>query len=1057
MKLIKQISLYFQDDRSDKVYEVDLCQVREDSYLVNFRYGRRGSNLKDGTKTDVGVPLAQAEKIFDKLVAEKVKKGYLDVTASQALTSQPNLAVGTAVSDRRQQAVLNRLAGGDAAWPLERAIWRAGELKIAEATPFLIELIGTGEPLRDYCIAWALGWCGDMDTIPTLANLCQNPSTPEFVARIAWEARWKLAGEEVRSQWQSEAIGQLPPPLRELAENGSAEAFFAALKTYLDSADSQGFAVLYRLYQIDNEFVRPALIKTLSTAPFRPNYFKSIRHIFKSAEYRRDAEVFAIIAGRLEIEPAMFKSQSWNIALPDGSYLHHYQTRYNPATGSNEYVDTQFRHEMKRPNARLAYSNKTRDYLRRRVWRTLKQLGEEGDINYVKMASQLLLQYSDADAKPVKQTTIYRYNPISWTAIQENIDWDAYAGYLTFNHILYENSVRYCLKPNSQAWRCQEGYKPGDSEPEGREEAFPELWEQHPDVLLQLLLKSQCRLVHEFAAKALGSCQQFWAGIEPETLIKLLGQPYEVTAELGFNLVVSGGYHRHPVNWKLILAVANSCSEKLRKQAYIWIEEQGEYFLDNSQFIAALVVSKKSDTRQFARRFLSLAIVNDTRAKVLIGQIIIALLSLDSGEGELVKEVGETLLLNFTLQLRHFDLNIILYLLRYPMPEIQELGARILLNHETPAVNLPPNLIESLLDSPYERVRVVGVRLFGQLPDEMLMGSQRILIVAMAVNSVAEIRSAIQPIIRRLAGANREFSMNLAGELMEVLNLPERSEGVHGYLVRLLREDIPGWVPNVSKEMALGLVRSPASAAQELGGFVLGENARTWAAEFDTIEMVKLANHEILSVREAGRKLFLESLNRIRTHSQEMLAAVRMLEAKWEDSRQFATEIFRDEFTLEAWTPEVMVSICDSVREDVRQFGRDLVTRTFQEAYGQDYLLKFSEHPSADMQLFATNYLESYAGGNPERLRELMPFFISVLSRVNKGRVAKQRVFAFLEKEAEKSEAAARVVAEILSRQSATIAIGDKAAAIQTMLKIHRNYPHLSLPIQVKVVSEVRS
>ena len=108
------------------------------------------------------------------------------------------------------------------------------------------------------------------------------------------------------------------------------------------------------------------------------------------------------------------------------------------------------------------------------------------------------------------------------------------------------------------------------------------------------------------------------------------------------------------------------------------------------------------------------------------------------------------------------------------------------------------------------------------------------------------------------------------------------------------------------------------------------------------------------------------------------------------------------------------------------------------------------------MQLFATNYLESYAVNNPERLQELLPYLIAVLSQVNRGRVAKKRIFAFLDAEAQKSEEAARIVAEIITRQSATIAIGDKAAAIQTMVKIHKTYPHLNLPIQVKPVATIR-
>jgi hypothetical protein len=71
MKLIKQTILVFQEGRSDKVYEIDLCEVGPNRYVVNFRYGRRGSDLKEGAKTTSAVPLAEAEKVFATLVAEK--------------------------------------------------------------------------------------------------------------------------------------------------------------------------------------------------------------------------------------------------------------------------------------------------------------------------------------------------------------------------------------------------------------------------------------------------------------------------------------------------------------------------------------------------------------------------------------------------------------------------------------------------------------------------------------------------------------------------------------------------------------------------------------------------------------------------------------------------------------------------------------------------------------------------------------------------------------------------------------------------------------------------
>lgn len=1072
MKLIKQTTLHFQEAGSDKVYEVDLCQVGEDLYLVNFRYGRRGTNLKEGTKTDKAVPLAQAQKVFDKLVAEKTKKGYRDVTsagvsAAPAVT-QTATVVEISVGDPRKQAIINRLAGGgNSKWPLERAIWRAGELKIREAAPLLIQLFRSGDRLRDYCIAWALGWCGDESSIPPLQRIVNGdrlpiePKMPEFVCRIAWEAIVKLSDEETKATLRSEKIAQLPLELREIPQNGSAEAFSTALISYLNNSEPQRFSVLDTIYQIDNSSVRPALLNILSTAPLKPNYFKQIRHIFKMAEYRHDAEVFAILTRRFEEEPAMFRSDGNYIGLPEGGYLRKYEYHYNRKTRKHERVKlNEFFQEMESDNARIAYSNKTREYLQRRVWRTLKQLGEESDSDYIKMAVTLLLQYTDADAGEVKNSDFQVWNYSDMTRIHYNRDWDSYARYLTFNHILYENSPRYVLFPNNKAWRCQENYKPGDPEPEVREEAFPQLWQQNPEALLQLLLASNCQPVHHFAVKALKACQQFCANIDIDTIIKLLGKPYEVTAELSLNLVINGGYHRQPANKKLVLAVANCVSQNARTSAYRWIEEQREYFLEDSQFIAALVTSAQTDTRQFARRLLSSSIINDHTARVLIARIIAELLAFP-GEptelGEIAKEIAETLLISFTPQLRNLGLGIILDLLRHPLPEIQELGARILLNHEINAANLPPNLIESLLESPYEQVRVVGVRLFGQLPDETLIGSQSILIIAMAVNPVAEIRNAIRPVIRRLSREYPAFATQLVSEFIDVLMIPERHQGVHSYLVSLLREDIPEWMSSIDRNTALRLLKAKSSATQELGGFILGVHYPTWAAEFDIIDIVKLASHEILSVREAARKMFIANLDRIRRNSQEMLAAVRLLESKWDDSREFAHQTFKTEFSSEEWTPEVMVSICDSIREDVRQFGRDLVSRNFQAAYGQDYLLKFSEHPSGDMQLFATNYLESYAVDRPDRLRELMPYFITVLSRVNRGRVAKQIIFAFLDAEAQKSEAAATVVAEILTRQSATIAIGDKAAAIQTMLKIHKVYPQLNLPIQVKEVVEVRS
>ena len=68
-------TLYYKDGSSDKVYS---CEIQElnDKCMVNFAYGRRGSTMQTGTKTNKPVPREEAEKIYNKLIREKTAKGY---------------------------------------------------------------------------------------------------------------------------------------------------------------------------------------------------------------------------------------------------------------------------------------------------------------------------------------------------------------------------------------------------------------------------------------------------------------------------------------------------------------------------------------------------------------------------------------------------------------------------------------------------------------------------------------------------------------------------------------------------------------------------------------------------------------------------------------------------------------------------------------------------------------------------------------------------------------------------------------------------------------------
>ena len=74
--MVKQVSLANTQGSSDKVYHIQL-EEKDGGFLVNFQYGRRGSTLKAGTKTKEPTSLEAAEKIYTKLMKEKMRKGYV--------------------------------------------------------------------------------------------------------------------------------------------------------------------------------------------------------------------------------------------------------------------------------------------------------------------------------------------------------------------------------------------------------------------------------------------------------------------------------------------------------------------------------------------------------------------------------------------------------------------------------------------------------------------------------------------------------------------------------------------------------------------------------------------------------------------------------------------------------------------------------------------------------------------------------------------------------------------------------------------------------------------
>ncbi|MEZ6046409.1 MAG: HEAT repeat domain-containing protein [Planctomycetaceae bacterium] len=868
----------------------------------------------------------------------------------------------------------------------------------------LIDLLGSGEEMLDYSIAWALGRVGSAVSLDALRRLTVDENRAEFTRRMALFALLELSNDDARAI-KEESLRSIPEDLQELAWNGPAEDFENAFRRLVHQSDSQTSALIESLYLLNNESIRPALLSWLRTVPIKEHTFEAIRHLFKLAEMRIDVEVFGILAHQFE----------------------------------------------KSSGTRKFFYKKTKSYLQRRVWWTLRRMGELGRPDYVLMAAQVLQEYTDADAVDERET--YQYVRIPKTYRYQTITtrFGKYAPYLAFNQILFGNSPRYERGRSRRNFCFRQDYKGKDETfVEEREEAFPHLWESQPAVVLNLLQNSCCELVHQFGVKVLKECDEFCRQLEVNSLVSLLNVPYSVTNHFGLELV-QARYDQSSPDLLLLGALANCGYAEARQQAYDWIAPAKDELFQNSEFAVTLLASPQPATRHFALEVLREIMLSKPVRLELLTQLFSKLYSLTRLQGHLATDLTRMLLEIFAIELKGVSLEVIRYLAAHRLPELRVFAGELILHHDTYSKSPPEEVLVALLASNQEQVLQMGIRIFQQLSHELLREKDEV-IYQLIRHPHENIRELIKPTLIELVNQDAEFGHRIATRLVESLLIPGAPEGVPSYISRLLSDELRPFLDRIPAEHVWRLLRSRSGPAQQLGGKLLPTNVDT--SQLSIAEIVTLADHEIYTIREAAWQLCREQVEKFRNH---LMAAIRLFDTRWDDSRQFAFQYFREHFVNEGTLePELLVTICDSVREDVQRFGRELITRQFEESAAEMYLFKLSEHPSVDMQLFTSNFLDRFAGDDGVKLQELSPFLVSVLSRVNRGRVVKNRVFQFLEREGLKSEANADVVAEILSRQSATSAIGDKSQAIEILLKIQTHYPGISTPLEIQPV-EVRN
>lgn len=818
MRLVKQSVLFFREGNSDKTYEIDLCDTGDDKYVVNFRYGRRGTALKEGSKTPVPVSLAEAQKIFDAIESEKIGKGYttdlsgissIPVAAPLVLESSiPLTGLWMNMPAGRNKAILQRLhnaATGQKGnnrwqWKLSRIIWKAGEYKIEEATPYIIKLFNNADALQQYACCWALARTGGNQAAEALKTIYTSHSSSR-IAKLAGAGLLNVLEGLEKEQHVLHYINSLPEDfksaiyhenIREL-QNLASERItqLQQTHTWLES--------LY-LVSADKKWVRPVVKQLLLSIALQPGYFKHIRTIYKWSELLNDFEISGALSCRFEREPEMFTH--YLSTVDRQSVKTHIAPVEDHIKLSAEFAKT---------NSRIAYSNKTRWYLHHRTLRRLEMLGKTGNTDYVKLSTAILISYNrQTDEKEFYSEFGYTYINNRYERAETRFPASAQAIYM--HQVLSGNNNKLKLvsghrwqilnEPVASHKKQNEPSQSGSgllkiftglfgkkktqpvAQPEQPQEPvvtnetgtpYLHLWNALPQAYVQLLMDAQMDEIHEFALNYLKKHPDYTTIIDrldTKACIKLLGSPYKVPAEFGFTVTEKKFTEAHR-DIPLVLSMFNSICEPARQKAKQWADSDASYFFEDSDFITGLIFAKHDDIRTWGSNNLKNRYFPDNVQKLVTGKAIALLQSFtpkDCPAPQVIKEGTDTLFEICSGELEMLNARVLADVLQHPVPEVLLFGLRIL-NRQKERLqlqDLPDSFIASLLQHSYEPVRAQGLQLLLGMPADTLT-KRADLVLNSCITAYTDVRKGIAPVAAKLAAADHAWGAKAASELMPAL------------------------------------------------------------------------------------------------------------------------------------------------------------------------------------------------------------------------------------------------------------------------------------------------
>ncbi|MCD8402550.1 WGR domain-containing protein [Tenacibaculum finnmarkense] len=1011
MKLIKQKKLYFSDEKSDKVYEVDLCES-QDLFIVNFRYGRRGASLREGTKTVFPVSYEEAEKIFNKLVGSKEKKGYSEANLSEKKqVENPKKEENTTRKDTVLKYLNQALKGTYTRnWKVSRIINRVGVLKIREAIPLIAQFIHSSDEFEQYNALSVLIDFNESDYVEDAIKIFKKDTFNTIGGRVSVAYILKYGNTSDIKIVQNEVAKHIT------------KVKLDSLKTRLlaeilgENPKNPMLLFYVYIYSFNNEKLRLELLEVIEEIPLKVNTFKSVRYIYRAAYAINDIQFFALVSKRIAISNATYSS---DYPYTDDSY---------------NWVEASV--EKKKPNPRIAFSGKTKNYFNKNTYQKIYTLSTENQEAYIEYAKEILCSLNDQiDVAPENTVSEWVYNQETGYELEKR-QYPKYHQFLALMYILYGNSTRFKCIGNK--WF----YIDELTDNTIREDILPTLWNEKSEEVLYILANAKSSIAVDFSLKIIKENPHFLENISEEILAKLIRHYHPKVLDL-IAEVLEQKYAIAQASEEILLILVSSRYKKAVELGIKWLDKHEASYLSSTSLLTKLLLTDEVLVIDYLSNLYKNNVAYNT--SVSIDDLITLFDEPSKYTAEFLISVNYLIGNTFFGELLSATSAQYIISLSASSSVTNQLFAINLAKHNTTSVyELFKDTYKEYITSNEAVLRTAGIELLAYFPDEFLLENKQD-IIKFCFSEHEAVRKAIQPTIRKLIHLDEEFKEYLRKKLLASLTEDETYEGLHQNCFKILVQFYGTQKEVVSEEEIIALILSKHEFAQKLGTPLFEKNVDMNNLKMS--ELVRLAHSDVFSVRTQLHDYFKNNVARV---NYELEEALPIFNTNWQDVIDWADTYFRTSIDAKNWTVALLLYVCDHIKDQVQHLGRSLITTHFSEEKGLPLLVSLQEHPTKSMQFFVTNYLEGYASDNIKVILQLEDYFKTTLFYINTNRATKTRVYSFLENQSKKYKEIAEMTVRVLTAILDTKTAIDKDKIIDILITISEIHTDVEVPLLIK-------